>query len=98
MLDQEETAMERLPDGSIDQGLAELSGWQRKANAIHKEYRFADFLQALAFVNHIGSLAEEANHHPDIELGWGRVAVSLSTHDAGGVTKRDLALARRIDG
>jgi 4a-hydroxytetrahydrobiopterin dehydratase len=51
----------------------------------------------LAFVNRVGELAETAQHHPDIELGWGRVAIRLSTHDAGGVTDKDRALAEQIN-
>ncbi len=71
--------------------------WQEVHNTLVKEFSFADFKTALAFVNKIGELAEEVNHHPDVELGWGRVKVMLTTHDAGGVTDKDRDLAAKID-
>ncbi len=71
--------------------------WQRQKNALVKEYSFPDFKQALAFVDQVGELAEAANHHPDIELGWGRVKISLTSHDAGKVLERDTRLAQQID-
>lgn len=72
-------------------------GWERSDNGLHRTFTTADFASALALVNRIGELAEKANHHPDLELGWGRVAVHLSSHDVGGVTERDVALAQQID-
>lgn len=71
--------------------------WRETANSLVKEFKFADFKSALVFVNQIGALAEAVQHHPDIELGWGRVKVSLTTHDAGGVTQKDKDLAAQID-
>jgi len=74
------------------------AGWRIvEGHHLEKEFRFPDFAQALAFTNEIGALAEEAGHHPDIALGWGRVRVTLSTHDAGGVTAKDYALAAKIE-
>lgn len=73
------------------------AGWQLVDGALERSYRFADFAEALAFVNAVGAAAEEANHHPDIAFGWGRASVRWTTHDAGGVTERDSALARRTD-
>ena len=74
------------------------AGWRIvEGHHLEKEFRFPDFAQALAFTNEIGALAEEAGHHPDIALGWGRVGVTLSTHDAGGVTAKDYALAAKIE-
>lgn len=74
-------------------------GWQSEGDALVSDRRFADFAAALAFVNAVGALAEERNHHPDILLhGWNRVRLSLSTHDAGStVTDADRALAAAID-
>ena len=71
--------------------------WKEEDNTITKEFTFPDFAQALAFVNKIGALAEQANHHPDIELGWGRVKITLTTHSAGKVTVKDRELATAID-
>lgn len=62
-----------------------------------RDYAFPDFKSALAFVNRIGALAEEANHHPDILLGWGKVRLTLWTHTADGLTGRDFALADKIE-
>ncbi|MFO0679625.1 MAG: 4a-hydroxytetrahydrobiopterin dehydratase [Polyangiaceae bacterium] len=62
-----------------------------------KEFKFPDFAGALAFVVKIGGEAERSNHHPDIELGWGRVRVTWTTHDAGGITGLDLAMAAKTD-
>jgi len=73
-------------------------GWRIvDGHHLEKEFRFPDFAQALAFVNRIGAAAEEMGHHPDLELGWGRVRVTLRTHDAGGITSKDYALAAAIE-
>ncbi len=72
--------------------------WTEENASLTQEFKFSDFKSALDFVNRVGGLAEALNHHPDIELGWGRVKVSLSTHDAGGVTDKDHQLAEKIDG
>lgn len=71
--------------------------WKETDNRITKAFAFADFKEALAFVNKVGELAEEANHHPDLELSWGKVVVSLSTHSEGCVTEKDRQLAKKID-
>ena len=71
--------------------------WKEIGGKLHRVFAFPDFSTALAFVNEIGALAQEANHHPDIALSWGKVEVSLTTHDAGGVTAKDRDLAARID-
>lgn len=71
--------------------------WIEEEDAISKEFKFDDFKSALDFVNRVGRLAEKSNHHPDIELGWGRVKVTLTTHSAGKVTQKDLDLSKEID-
>ncbi len=78
--------------------LAEVPRWKRRGKEIQREWRFDDFPSALAFINRVGALAEAANHHPDIRNSWNRVQLSLTTHDAGGLTDRDFDLAKRIDG
>lgn len=71
-------------------------GWEViDGKRLRRTWRFADFATALAFVNRVGALAEELGHHPDVELGWGRVAIEWTTHDAGGLTDRDAEAARR---
>ena len=64
---------------------------------IHREFRFPDFKQALAFVNRIGALAEEQGHHPDILLGWGKAEVTMWTHKIDGLTESDFIMAAKID-
>lgn len=74
------------------------AGWRIAAgHHLEKEFRFPDFARALAFTNAIGAAAEELGHHPDIELGWGRVRVTTWTHDAGAITAKDYALAAAIE-
>ncbi|MDQ6934051.1 MAG: 4a-hydroxytetrahydrobiopterin dehydratase [Actinomycetota bacterium] len=86
---EESLIAEKLPQWSYDATAA--------GGTIHREVSTDDFATALELVNRIGALAEEANHHPDLELGWGRVGVRLCSHDVGGVTQRDIDLAQRID-
>ena len=62
-----------------------------------RTFTFDDFKQAIAFVNHVANLAEEANHHPDITISYNKVVLSLTTHSAGKLTEKDHALAKRID-
>lgn len=71
--------------------------WKVENSSISKEFTFEDFKSALEFVNKVGELAEEQSHHPDIELGWGRVKITLTTHSEGGVTDKDHQLAEKID-
>ena len=89
--------MALLAENEIEQRLAG-SGWTREGSAIVREWTFADFSAAIAFVNRVAELAEAANHHPDILLhGWNKVRLELSTHSQGGLTESDFALARQID-
>lgn len=86
-----------LSDSDVDTRLAD-SAWQRESNAITREWKLADFAAAIAFVNRVADLAEQANHHPDIDLhGWNKVSLRLSTHSEGGITQADLDMAGRID-
>ena len=64
---------------------------------LERTYKFPDFRSALAFVNHVGEIAEEQGHHPDILLGWGKVAVTIWTHTVNGLTESDFILAAKID-
>ncbi len=90
--------MARLSDDEIRSGLAKLPGWERRDDEIEKVFELASFPDAVAFVTRVGFLAEKANHHPDLDVRWRKVRVGLSTHDEGGVTGRDLALAGVIVG
>lgn len=74
------------------------AGWRVvEDHHLERDYAFPDFASALAFTNAIGALAEEANHHPDIFLGWGKVRVTLWTHRTNGLTEKDFVLADKIE-
>lgn len=84
------------PEAQKD-ALGTLDGWRAKGAAIAKSFTFKDFSQAFAFMARVALLAEKAGHHPDWSNSYNRVSITLSTHDAGGVTQKDIELARRID-
>lgn len=77
--------------------LGSLDGWKGEDKMLKKRYFFANFAESLAFVNKVGELAEAADHHPEITFGWGYAELVLTTHDRGGVTDVDIALAQKID-
>jgi 4a-hydroxytetrahydrobiopterin dehydratase len=88
----------KLESAVVDAWLAQHAGWERKGQeALAKRFAFPDFAAALAFTVRVGCMAEKHDHHPDVELGWGRVRVLWSTHDAGGVTQLDLDAAAATD-
>lgn len=86
-----------LDDSTIQSRLQMLSGWQREGDAIKRELRFDTFLDAIAFINRIAPLADDADHHPEIFNVYDRVELTLTTHDAGGLTTKDFDLAEAID-
>jgi 4a-hydroxytetrahydrobiopterin dehydratase len=87
----------RLSDDEIRSGLRGLPGWERRDDEIEKVYELPSFADAIAFVTRVGFLAEKANHHPDLDVRWRKVRTVLSTHDEGGITEKDLALAGEIE-
>jgi 4a-hydroxytetrahydrobiopterin dehydratase len=92
-----ELAGARLTDVEIDSRLASLRAWERKGDSITTDFRFKDFSEAFAFMTRVALLAEAAGHHPNWTNVYNRVTIALSTHDAGGVTEQDFALAAAID-
>jgi 4a-hydroxytetrahydrobiopterin dehydratase len=90
--------VEVLDPAEVDAALAGGTEWERVGSELVKVHTERDFAGALDFVNRVGELAEQMNHHPDIEIKWNTVTLRLSTHSAGGITNSDLELARRIDG
>ncbi len=86
-----------LTDGEIDAALAELPHWHRAGQSLVRTIEAPTFPDAIALVDRVAVVAEEANHHPDIDIRWRKVTFALSTHSAGGITESDPALARRID-
>lgn len=87
-----------LPDHEIAHELAALPGWSREGEEIVRRYDRGNFNGSIAFVNAIAEAANAADHHPDLAISWNDVTVRLSSHDAKGLTARDFALARTIDG
>ncbi len=89
--------MKKLAAVEITTALATVPEWKLSGNAIARTYQFKDFPGAILFVNAVAGLAEGAGHHPDIDIRWNRVTLVLTTHDAGGLTEKDFALAREFD-
>ena len=86
-----------LSDEEIGSRL-ESSDWKREGEHIVRDWKFDDFKAAMAFVNRVADVAEEANHHPDILVhGWNKVRLSLTNHSAGGLTEADFAMAAKLD-
>ena len=88
---------EILTSDELTSALTNLNGWKATDSHLTKRLEFPNFAAALAFVNKVGDLAEAADHHPDMCLGWGYAELNLTTHDRGGVTDVDTVLAAKID-
>ena len=88
--------MDTLSDAEITQRLASLPGWERHGSRIRRTFSFDDFKGSMAFVNRVAELAEAADHHPDVDIRYSKVTLTLSTHDAGGLTGRDFDLAGKV--
>ena len=86
-----------LTDDEIAAALAGLPGWQRDGGCLCRQYSFADFRAAFAFMGQVAVLAEALDHHPDWCNSWNRLDIRLSTHEAGGITARDVRLAGAIN-
>ena len=87
-----------LREAEIDARLAQLNGWARAGDELVREFRFDSYLAGLAFASAAGVIAEGMNHHPDLVIGWRRVQVAFTTHDAGSkLTEKDFAAAAAID-
>jgi 4a-hydroxytetrahydrobiopterin dehydratase len=89
--------MPLLSDEEVERRLAVLSGWEREGDAIRRSFKLQDFKGSVDFVNRITPVAEEMNHHPDLEISWNTVTVSITTHSEGGLTENDFELASKID-
>lgn len=89
-------ARKLLSSQEIEAALRALPGWSLANGKLHREFKFADFSAAFGFMTRVALAAEAADHHPDWSNVWNRVVVDLHTHDAGGVTENDVALAKRI--
>jgi 4a-hydroxytetrahydrobiopterin dehydratase len=89
--------MARLSDAEIDERLGGMNGWERSGDAIVKQFDNGDFKGSVDFVDRLTPEAEDMNHHPDLEISWKTVTVTITTHSEGGLTGNDFELARRID-
>jgi 4a-hydroxytetrahydrobiopterin dehydratase len=85
-----------LTEQEVRARLAKLPGWELREDRIRREYAFADFSEAFAFMTRVALVAEKLDHHPDWSNVWNRVEIALWTHDAGGITERDFTLAQEI--
>ena len=90
--------MQKLSPQDVEEMLADLPEWSQSSEAMQRTFRFDDFRGSIAFVNRISDLAEDVQHHPDIMIRYNKVTLTLSTHDAGGLTEKDFAFARTADG
>ena len=87
---------DKLAEDAVARELAAVPGWARDGDAIRRLWRFADFKSAMIFVNGVAAIAEKLNHHPDVTIHYNEVTLRVWSHDAGGLTRRDFELARRI--
>ena len=91
--------MATLTDSEREQALADLPGWDAgdDGRTIHRSFKFKNFVEAFGFMTSVALKAEKANHHPDWSNSWNEVDITLTTHDAGGLTQNDIKLAKAID-
>ncbi len=89
--------MPPMTKDEVNARLQQYQGWERDDDEIEKKFAFDDFKASMAFVNRVAELAEAADHHPDINIKYNRVKLTLSTHSEGGITEKDFALAGQID-
>jgi 4a-hydroxytetrahydrobiopterin dehydratase len=87
----------KATEAEIKKTIAELGSWTVENDKLHREYRFRDFVQAFGFMAQVALLAERAAHHPDWSNVYNKVVVDLTTHEAGGITQKDLDLAREME-
>jgi len=87
-----------LSDDEIEARLGELEGWTREGDVIAKTFDHDDFVGSVEFVRRLTGPAEEMNHHPDLEISWNKVTVTITTHSEGGLTENDFELAKKVEG
>ncbi|BBY14649.1 4a-hydroxytetrahydrobiopterin dehydratase [Mycolicibacterium litorale] len=86
-----------LTDDQVDAALPDLNGWERAEGTLRRKVKFPAFLDGIEAVRRIAERAEERDHHPDIDIRWRTVTFALVTHSEGGITEKDLQMAREID-
>ena len=90
-------AAPKLSDIEIQRELGTLAGWTRKGESLTKVFTFATFMAGIGFVDRVALAAEKMDHHPDLDIRYTKIGVTLSTHSAGGITGNDIALAREME-
>ncbi len=91
------TAPVKLSDSEIESSLTGVPEWSLLTDQIQRTFQFSDFAKAMKFVGKVAEVAEAAQHHPDILIRYNKVTLTLSTHDAGGITRKDFDLATKVD-
>ena len=89
--------MARLSDAQVKRAIRSLKGWKREGDFITKDFRFRSFMGGIRFVDKVARIAESQEHHPDIHVVWTTVTLKIQTHDQGGITDLDVALAAEIE-
>lgn len=89
--------MPKLAASEIKSALKQAPGWKQRGKSIQRMFELEDFATAVKFVNRVAKLAEKACHHPDIDIRWNKVTLTLSTHSEGGLTEKDFALAAKCN-
>lgn len=87
----------KFDETEISKGLQGIEGWKAENDILSKRFEFKNFAESLEFVNRVGEIAEKHDHHPDIYFGWGYAEINLTTHDRGGITDFDFAVAKEIE-
>ena len=95
--DGKKVSLDKLTDEEISVRLSGLNGWRLDRGALHKEFRFTDFVKAFSFMTAVAMAAEKMNHHPEWSNAYSRVSVWLSTHDVAGLTDDDFILAEKMN-
>jgi 4a-hydroxytetrahydrobiopterin dehydratase len=90
-------SIEKMTVEQIEANLKDLSGWELKADKLHRALKFKNFVQAFGFMTQVALLAEKADHHPEWSNVYSRVTIDLTTHEAGGISQRDFDLAKEIN-
>ena len=88
--------MAALSTAEVERALTQLPDWQLTDALLNRTFNFTDFREAMSFVNSVAAVAERAGHHPDIDIRYNKVKLALTSHDAGGITEKDFALAGEI--
>ncbi len=89
--------MAKLTPKQIKEALPTVKKWKKRGASITRIFEYTDFAEAMKFVNNVAKAAEKAKHHPDIDIRWNKVTLTLATHSEGGLTKNDFDLAKKID-